>query len=80
MDKLLEGVHDSWKNNVKQKIKTMPQVLHGDELMHRTFDEGNWPCLGKSAVGTKYVLICHGNIGTKTQSHKRFWKIKHDND
>ena len=25
------------------------------------------------------ILICHSNLGTKTQSHKRFQTIKHEN-
>ena len=45
----------SSKNDVKQEIKTMPQVLHGERLRHMTSDKGNWPCLGDSIVGAKYM-------------------------
>ena len=30
-------------------------MLHGERLRHRTSDEGNWPYLGDSVVGTKYA-------------------------
>ena len=45
------------KNDVKQKGKTMTQVLHGERLRQRTSDERNWNCLGDSAVGAKYVGV-----------------------
>ena len=40
--------------------------------MRITRDRKNWKL-------TFYLLLCHDNLGTKTQSHKRFQTIKHEN-
>ena len=30
-------------------------MLHGERLRNSTSSEGNWPCLGDSVVGAKYM-------------------------
>ena len=60
-------------------------LLRNIFLSFRLYMGDLWPyCQGPQLSklgfgGGLLVLICHSNLGTKTYSHKRFQKIKHEN-